>query len=462
MDKLIVVSCDGHIGAPVEAYGEYLDPKYRHLMPELVEQEKAHQAVTQFSEFLNDPSRLAAVDPRNRIVSGGMAGGWDVDRRLAELDAEGISAEVCLPGTQESTMPFFYVFNRSYPDELRLAGSRAYHRWAADFIAPSKGRLIGTADPGVAIDDATIRELSFVAERGFGGVYLPNHVQNKALPPLIDPYFERFWAACNDLSLVLTIHVGWGQPQGNYLDVISQIQKTQKKLEAEGHEKMAFSEAFEKVMSAMRDEKPDSSAWWQAGPRRAVWQIIFSGVFDRYPKLKLQVAEARADWVPDLKADLDQHFLAASARPNLKLKPSEYFGRNIFVTPSSPRRREVGMRHEIGIDTFMFGADFPHPESTWPNTLSWLRAAFHDVPENELRQILGENAIGVYGLDKEMLKKVAARIGPRPSDIIGDGTVEEGLLVDFDKRAHYLQATPTFSLGDLNALIDEDLKATAA
>jgi hypothetical protein len=143
------------------------------------------------------------------------------------------------------------------------------------------------------------------------------------------------------------------------------------------------------------------------------------------------------------------------------MKPSDYFGRNVFFTPSSPRRREAKLRHEIGVDAFMFGADFPHPESTWPNTLTWLQATFYDVPENELRPILGENAINVYGLDRAMLSTVAARIGPALGDIIGEHKVDQRLVADFHRRAHFLKDTPTFDLRGLDHAISVDLAATA-
>jgi hypothetical protein len=102
-----------------------------------------------------------------------------------------------------------------------------------------------------------------------------------------------------------------------------------------------------------------------------------------------------------------------------------------------PRRIEVELRHEIGVDTFMFGADFPHSESTWPNTLSWLQSTFYDVPEDELRLMLGENAIKLYGLDQGMLSKITAKIGHAPSDIMGVHKVDERLIADFAMRANF-------------------------
>jgi hypothetical protein len=217
-----------------------------------------------------------------------------------------------------------------------------------------------------------------------------------------------------------------------------------------------------KVMGMMDEENPNSMFAMSFRPRQLVWQLIFSGVFDRYPNLKMQLAECRADWVPELKVQMNRRYVLAKDRPKLKMMPSEYFGRNVFVTPSSQRRMEVELRHDIGVDAFMFAADFPHPESTWPNTLNWLQATFYDVPEAELRAILGENAIRAYGLDRDELAKIAARIGPSPSDILGAPKLDERIIADFDVRANFSSEPRVLDPRDLERRVGNDLAAAAA
>ena len=69
--------------------------------------------------------------------------------------------------------------------------------------------------------------------------------------------------------------------------------------------------------------------------------------------------------------------------------PSEYVDRNCFIGLANIKRRELGMRYEIGIDNMLWGTDFPHPEGTWPNTREWLRKTFFDIPIDETRRMLG-------------------------------------------------------------------------
>jgi predicted TIM-barrel fold metal-dependent hydrolase len=337
-----------------------------------------------------------------------------------------------------------------------MAGTRAYHRWLIDLVSPSKGRLIGCAQTGPALDmDETVEELRFVAGHGFRATYLPGYAGDP-MPPLWDRHHEPFWAACNDLNLVLTLHVGHAKPAGAFAQTIDGIVKVTEELQRAG-DSVSPEEKFAKLRPFLNIDDPECVFYMDLGLRQPIWQLIFSGVFDRYPNLKLAVAECRADWVPDCKAHLDQRFLAAANRPQIKRKPSEYFGENIFIIPSSPQRAEAQMRHAIGVKNFLFGADYPHPEGTWPNTLSWLQAVFHDLPENELRDILGENAIRYYGLDKQWLSGIAAKIAPKVSDIIGDHKVDPRVIKDFELRAMFTKGSTPFEQAVLDRTVDGDL-----
>ena len=140
-------------------------------------------------------------------------------------------------------------------------------------------------------------------------------------------------------------------------------------------------------------------------PRRAMWQLMLGGVFDRHPKLRLVMTEVRGDWLPATLRHLDQAYERARADLPAKRRPSEYWRENCLMSLSFVHKSEVAMRHEMGIETIFFGRDYPHAEGTWPNTRDWLSDAFAGVPDDELRLMLGENAIRVLGLDRANLAR---------------------------------------------------------
>jgi predicted TIM-barrel fold metal-dependent hydrolase len=164
------------------------------------------------------------------------------------------------------------------------------------------------------------------------------------------------------------------------------------------------------------------TVWWTSRP---MWFMLWSGVFERFPGLKMAVTESGSYWAPDLLWRMDSLILKdqGSRKLNdsvmgmLTMKPSEYFDRNCGLGSSNTRRRELARRYEIGVGNLMWGNDFPHPEGTWPYTKKILREAFWDIPIDETERILGLNAAEFYGFDVDALQPIAAEIGPTPEEL---------------------------------------------
>jgi predicted TIM-barrel fold metal-dependent hydrolase len=220
----------------------------------------------------------------------------------------------------------------------------------------------------------------------------PNHV----LEGLWSERYDPIWSVCQELGLPVNQHIGAGTP-----DVSSHP--------ADG--------------AALMYE-----VHWFA--RRSLWHMIFGGVFERFPDLKLIMTEEGLGWiVPELRRldyyvgnvknrpDLDQSRFGGPALTKLSLTPSEYFARNCWIGASSLPPAEIGCRHAVGVDRIMWGADYPHPEGTIPYNTEALRATFAGVPESECRAMLGGNAAALYGFDIDMLAPIAERVGPTVSEI---------------------------------------------
>ena len=235
----------------------------------------------------------------------------------------------------------------------------------------------------------------------------------KHIKPLYAPDHDRLWAVCEDLGVIVNTHSGGaGMPDyGPY---------------------------------------PAAGLLWIAETsffsRRPLTQMIVGGVFERFPDTALRTdgtgclldrAHPRAArFVP--RPDEGRSGASANSSTTrtevLPLKPSEYFARNCWVGVSFPSPMEAAARDDIGVDRFMWGSDYPHDESTYPNTREALRRAFAGAPEGELRQVLGGNAAGLYDFD-------LARLRPSP---IGVGPTYEELSVPYQGGVPEGNRSPAF------------------
>jgi predicted TIM-barrel fold metal-dependent hydrolase len=272
--------------------------------------------------------------------------------------------------------------------ELQWAGARAHNRWLAEFCQMAPERRAGVAIVPALWDVAeAVREVEWARANGLRSALLPCYWGKQ--PSYQDPRYDPLWAACQDQEVVVNFHSG-GAPMADYGA-------------GRGMVGIYISEV----------------AWWTARPLAF---LVWSGVFERFPRLRVAVTEGTCVWAPELKTLLDfryeeTHFAAklGDYRSHLSMKPSEYFARNVFYGASCMPRREADLRHEIGLGNIMWGSDYPHPEGTWPGTAASLHATFDGLPEDELAAILGGNAARVYGFDLEKLAPLAARIGPGKS-----------------------------------------------
>ena len=418
----VVVSADGH-AAPddLDQFLSYVDPGHR-------------QAVAAFGDLSSvaipmfggvDPGAIDESDAVRSVAARRLAGmGVDTDaaaewlaryssewvfasdadgRRLAVLEEQGIHAEVVFPGPvlAGGLSPAMYLGGQTAKDlEPVWPALHAYNRWLAEFCAAAPGRRAACLPIDFHEMERAVEELAWARSAGiFGGVMLPAMSVRSGLPGYADEYYEPFWSACEDLDLVVNLHTG---ASGTATDA--------KYLYDEKHG--GFLGLYEVFVFT----------------RRPLWFMIFGGVFDRHPKLKVVVTENGVQWLPSLVRDMESFFDThggAPVRSYLKMRPSEYVERHVYLGGSLMKRAEAEMRHEIGIDRLMWGADYPHLEGAAPVHRLILRQVFGGMPEEDIRRMLGVNAIGVFGFDGEQLQEVADRVGPTVDDLSTTVTMDE-------------------------------------
>jgi predicted TIM-barrel fold metal-dependent hydrolase len=457
MKRAIFVSGDGHASMPSSLWSEYLEARYHQYLPQLIEEnELSNRVLWLLNNMRLSPEAQTVFDTDGVYAAGRWAGLWDLDVRLAEMDREGVAAELVYFGDFRTQDLFFNVMNGYYPLDVIDAGVRAYDRWAADTFGPAIDRLLICGGVGTVNDvDATIRQLEWIADRGFVGTYAPGFVAYPHLPPLYADFWEPVWAAYADLGLVLVVHGGYGFLPGT---THATIAETYAGVKATGGSDMDL------IMALTNGLFNDEGFFRDLRCRRAMWQFMLGGIFDRHPGLKLMMTEVRADWLPATLRQLDAHYAEHRGSIPAKHSPSEYWQSNCLAGVSFMHKAEVEMCHEIGVDTIDFGRDYPHTESTWPNTYEYLKIIFAGAPEDDVRKILGENAIRFFGLDREKLTDIAERIGLDLTAITDpQAAVETALLEHLDLRCGVLKPSEDDEVQNrLTPMIREDLAGIGA
>ena len=381
----VVISCDGHATGRPEDYVPYVEPSYRGRYEEFVRELKARQAAQtkarkEGSSLFSDEGSFGL----EKETGDARDGEWNSAIRTEVLEGEGVVGEVLFPN---GGVPFG-GFGESAEHELRAVGNRAYDRWLLDFANDLPGRRAALALLTVHDLDSTTSEIRWAAEQGMKGVIIPT-VPGKGLPPYYDKCYDPLWGTCQDLEMPVHIHGGGGTPDYGDYGVVSMLMYAT--------EATYFS-------------------------HRNLWVLIWGGVLERFPRMKLVLTETRADWVPGALMLLDGIHAAPFFRNiqnTAKLKPSEYFERQCYITASFMGPHESAIRHEIGLDKLMWGADFPHVEGTWPRTRKSLARCFKGVPIDEVRTILTDNPAELYGFDVDALQPIANRVCPTAKGLVG-------------------------------------------
>lgn len=380
-DRYVIVSADGHAGNEIHGYRDYLEAGYRDDFDAWVE---TYQI------------------PFPDLEGPGASRNWDSDRRRDELERDGVVAEVLFPNT---VPPFFPKGALTVPPpprdaadlDRRAAGLRAHNRWLVDFCGATPGRRAGIAQIMLQDPVAAAAEIRWARDAGLtGGVLLPGAPPGIGLAPLYDDAYEPIWAACEETGMPVNHHSGSAVPP-------------------------IGDAAMDKVVFLLE------VTWWA---HRALWHLVFGGVLERHPDLQLVFTEQGTAWIPDELARLDYFYdrmlsgaasqeveWGAAVAGRLSLRPSEYWARQGHVGASFIRPSEVPLRHQVGVDRIMWGADYPHKESSFPFSREALRYAFAGVDPAEVQAMVGANAAALYGFDLDVLAPVAADVGPTVAEI---------------------------------------------
>jgi predicted TIM-barrel fold metal-dependent hydrolase len=385
MSTYRLISSDSHIIEPPDLWEARIDRKFRDRAPRLVHEGEHDQWYADGVKFgnigINQQAGLRFERPEQLTVGGRMAtvplGGLDPHAHVKDMDADTVAGGVLYP-SQGLTV-------YRIPDSALLSAVfRAYNDWLADFCQPYPRRLKGLAMLNVDDVGDAVGEIHRAAQRGLAGAMIPIRPMEHRYD---HPVYEPLWAAAQDLKMPLSLHVGtrrW-RPGMN--------------LEA----------------PSMPTDVVDTSNR-EFDMREAIAAMIFGGVFERHPKLHVGAVEFEVAWAPYFMGRMDNVYTERAGgvrgrRFRDDALPSDFFRRNVFI---SFQEDDLGiqLRTHIGVESLLWGSDYPHAESTFPRSREIVDRILQGVPAVEQAQIAGGNAARLYDFSEvEPLKQGTASAG---------------------------------------------------
>jgi predicted TIM-barrel fold metal-dependent hydrolase len=393
MTSYRIVSADTHVLEPPDIWTTWLPAKYQDKAPQLVADADGGSAWLFAGATEPDPIGLTATPgmPFDKFRWTGVTydearpGCYDGAERLKDMDVDGVDAEILFP--PQRTIGHFLGDD---DDEFVLAGIDAYNSFLWEqFSGPDRDRLIGMAQmPSVGID-VSVDYLRKAKARGFKGVVISNWPSGgDAISDEDDP----FWAAAQDEDMVVCNH-------------INMFSRRQRQAVRAAQRKAADAEASKgKSILGRTGARAQARAVGGLGgvfgpATTTISNLIFTGVFERFPGLHVSMIEIGVGWVPHFLEQMDDKYWRNRSWGQLPIAepPSYYWHRNMSATFITDR---VGLtlRHEAGVDNIMWSTDYPHHGNDWPYSRKVIDETMASIPAEEKAKIIGGNAVRIFNL----------------------------------------------------------------
>jgi len=373
-------SADSHLEISPSRWTARVPAKYRDRVPRLVKLANGGDGIIIEGRPLYVVGLAIAGKPYERhelrgISYEGSEGTGTPEQRLKEQAQDGVDGEILY--TSASNLSFWRGIKN---DDAYLALIRAYNEFLSEeYCAANRDRLIALGAIPTHSVDAAVKEMEYCAKVGLKGMMLNSFPTGKSYPSAED---DRFYAVALDLNMPLSVHVSMQLPDGPLF-----------KYEKDPGE-VAFGGDPIRVLTRFGGNSGLNAV-----------QLLLSGVFDRYPNLKIYWAETQMGWLPYYYDQLDdvykrsKHWMERyfGLKP-LERQPSEYF-RKHFYWGFIYDRLGIRLRYDVGVDKVMWGNDFPHSAGDWPNSKKVIADIFSGVPEDEKQKMLVDNAVNFFHLN---------------------------------------------------------------
>jgi uncharacterized protein len=365
-----MISADSHVVEPSEVFSP-LEERFGDRAPRIV------QSAQRGDEYLSGDGRAtpvavlgrAGIDPGSvewseaeRLGFRVRAGILNVGERIKDQQRDGVAGEVLYPSLLLS------MFARQETEtELVKAAFCSYNDWLVAYTRDAPNNLFPLACIQLNDLDQAVSELRRCKLLGHVGACIPS--SSTLERPYSDPVFDRFWAAAEELRMPLAFHIGSGAVPGENMPSFLR-------------ERGLFWTLFPTIISV------------------TIGDLILGGVCERFPNIKFVVAEFDTGWIATFLNRLDWAAKRDGYSPGLTLTPSDYWQRNFVATFEDD---EVGVRTRdlLGGHTLMWASDYPHGDSTWPDSQAILDRVMKGCNQEERQSMTARNVVELYSLPIE-------------------------------------------------------------
>jgi len=372
LDDLILVSVDDHVVEPPDMFDQHLPARYKDVAPRVVHTEAGDDVwLYEGQELPNIGLNAVAGKPPEEygIEPTSFAemrpGCWDLDQRIADMDANGILGSMCFP-----SFPQFcgQLFSRTKDKDVALAMVQAYNDWHIDqWCGSYPGRFIPLSIPPIWDPQLMADEVHRVAAKGCRAVTFSENPEKLGWPSYHNEHWDPFWKAVSDEGTIVCLHIG------------SSSQLTITSVEA--------------PINVMISLQPMNIV-------QAAADILWSRVMTEFPDVTFALSEGGIGWIPYFLERCDyvyEHHQSWTGQ-DLPMKPSDLF-RERFITCFIDDAAGVKNRHEVGLDKITWECDYPHSDSTWPESPERLLRSLDGVPDDEIDAITHLNAMRLFHYD---------------------------------------------------------------
>jgi predicted TIM-barrel fold metal-dependent hydrolase len=386
VDDLILVSVDDHVVEPPDMFEGHLPAKYKDLAPKLITKDDGTDVWLYEGQELPNiglnavsgrPPEEYGVEPT--AFSEMRPGCHDIHKRIEDMDANGVLGSMCFP-----SFPQFcgQLFARTEDKTVALAMLQAYNDWHVDeWCGTYPGRFIPLALPPIWDPELMAAEVRRMAAKGCRAVTFSENPEKLGWPSMHNEHWDPFWQACVDEGTVVCLHIGSS----------SQIVVT----------------SVEAPLNVMITLQPMNIV-------QAAADLLWSRVMIQFPDLRIALSEGGIGWIPYFLERADyvykNHHLWTGQDLGGRL-PSEIFHER-FILCFIDDAVGLEQRHHLNLDNITWECDYPHSDSTWPESPELLGRTLEGCSDDEIARITHTNAMRAFSYDPfSVLKKEECTVG---------------------------------------------------